>query len=124
MEILEFIFSSFWRFLGIVIILDIIVSAITNNSLFNIKIKYGESNDKIAFHPGYYIKEFIDYNGLSIKDFAEQLGIDWLTLNSIIRGEQNISFEIAEKLSKTIGASATYWMNLQKGFDDLTKKKS
>lgn len=124
MEILEFIFSNLWHFLGIVLILGIIVSAITHTSLLNVTIEYGESNDKIAFHPGYYIKEFIDYNGLSIKDLAEQLGIDWIMLNSIILGEQNITFEIAEKLSKTIGASATYWMNLQKGFDDLTKKKS
>lgn len=34
---------------------------------------YIEYNDKIAFHPGYYIKEIIEESGLSQKDFANRL---------------------------------------------------
>ena len=34
---------------------------------------YIEYNDKIAFHPGYYIKEIIEESGLSQKDFAKRL---------------------------------------------------
>ena len=30
---------------------------------------YIEYNDKIAFHPGYYIKEIIEESGLSPKEF-------------------------------------------------------
>ena len=33
---------------------------------------YIEYNDKIAFHPGYYIIEIIAESGLSQKDFANR----------------------------------------------------
>ena len=38
---------------------------------------YIEYNDKIAFHPGYYIKEIIEESGLSQKDFAKRLDTTW-----------------------------------------------
>ena len=34
---------------------------------------YIEYNDKIAFHPGYYIKEIVDESGLTQEDFAKRL---------------------------------------------------
>ena len=34
---------------------------------------YIEYNDKIAFHPGYYIKEIIDESGITQEDFAQRL---------------------------------------------------
>ena len=34
---------------------------------------YIEHNDKIAFHPGYYIKEIVDESGLTQEDFAKRL---------------------------------------------------
>jgi plasmid maintenance system antidote protein VapI len=35
---------------------------------------YIEYGNKIAFHPGYYIKEYIDNLGLTQEDFANRLG--------------------------------------------------
>ena len=40
---------------------------------------YVEYNDKIAFHPGYYIKEMIDESGLTQEDFANA----WIQLPKI-----------------------------------------
>ena len=34
---------------------------------------YIEYDDRIAFHPGYYIKEIIDESGLTQRDFAYRL---------------------------------------------------
>ena len=34
---------------------------------------YIEYGDRIAFHPGYYIKEIIDESGLTQQDFAKRL---------------------------------------------------
>ena len=34
---------------------------------------YIEYNDKIAFHPGYYIKEIIEESGLSQKRFCKTI---------------------------------------------------
>lgn len=35
---------------------------------------YVEYKNQIAFHPGYYIKEYIDELGLTQEDFANRLG--------------------------------------------------
>ena len=35
---------------------------------------YVEFGNKIAFHPGYYIKEYIEEVGLTQEDFANRLG--------------------------------------------------
>ena len=78
---------------------------------------YIEYNDKIAFHPGYYIKEIIDDSGLTQEDFAKRLGTTPKNLSILIRGEQSLSIDIATKLSRLLGISLTYWLGLQQGGD-------
>lgn len=80
---------------------------------------YIEFEDKIAFHPGYYIKEIVDDSGLTQEDFAKRLGTTPKNLSLLIRGEQNLSIDITMKLSRMIGTSATYWLNLQNTYDAL-----
>ena len=80
---------------------------------------YIEFDDKIAFHPGYYIKEMVEESGLTQADFAKRLDITPKSLSLLIRGEQNLSTEIAMKLSKMTGTSVSYWLNLQNGYDAL-----
>ena len=74
-------------------------------------------NDKIAFHPGYYIKEIIEESGLSQKDFAKRLDTTPKNLSILVRGEQSLSIDIAMKLSRMLGTSVDYWLNLQKSYD-------
>lgn len=78
-----------------------------------------EYNNKIAFHPGYYIKEIIDESGLSQKDFASRLDTTAKNLSILVRGEQSLSIDIAMKLSRMLGTSVDYWLNLQKNYDTL-----
>ena len=80
---------------------------------------YIEYNDKMAFHPGYYIKEIIDDESIAQEDFAKRLGITPENLSVLIRGELALSIEIANKLSKLTQTSVTYWMNIQKAYDTL-----
>ena len=80
---------------------------------------YIEYNNKIAFHPGYYIKEYIDEVGLTQEDFANRLGTTAKNISYIIRGEQSLSVDIALKLSKLTGTSIIYWLNLQSQYDAL-----
>ena len=80
---------------------------------------YVEYNDKMAFHPGYYIKEIIDDESIAQEDFAKRLGITPENLSVLIRGELALSIEIANKLSKLTQTSVTYWMNIQKAYDTL-----
>jgi addiction module HigA family antidote len=80
---------------------------------------YVEFNDKIAFHPGYYIKEIIDDSGLTQEDFAKRLDTTPKNLSYLVRGEQNLSVDIAMKLSRMLGTSINYWLNLQQTYDTL-----
>ena len=80
---------------------------------------YIECGDKIAFHPGYYIKEIVDESGLTQEDFAKRLDTTPKNLSLLIRGEQRLSIDIAMKLSRMIGTSVLYWLNLQNAYDAL-----
>lgn len=80
---------------------------------------YIEYNEKIAFHPGYYIKEIVEESGLSQKDFASRLDTTAKNLCILIKGEQSLSIDIAMKLSRMLGTSVDYWLNLQKNYDTL-----
>lgn len=80
---------------------------------------YIEYDDKIAFHPGYYIKEIVEESGLTQEDFAKRLDTSPKNLSLLIRGEQSLSIDIAIKLSRMMRTSVTYWLNLQNGYDAL-----
>lgn len=80
---------------------------------------YIEYNDRMAFHPGYYIKEMVEDSGLTQEDFAKRLDTTPKNLSLLIRGEQKLSIDIAVKLSRMTGTSINYWLNLQKTYDTL-----
>ena len=80
---------------------------------------YIEYNDTIACHPGYYIKELVDESGLTQEDFAKRLDTTPKNLSLLIRGEQSLSMDIAMKLSRMLGTTVNYWLNLQNAYDVL-----
>jgi len=80
---------------------------------------YIEYGDRVAFHPGYYIKEIIDDSGLTQADFARRLGTTPKNISVLVRGEQALSVDIANRLSRMLGTSISYWMNLQQVYDEL-----
>lgn len=81
---------------------------------------YTEYKDKVAVHPGYYIKEIIDESGLTQADFAKRLGTTPKNLSILVRGEQSLSVDMANKLSRMLGTSITLWLNLQQAYDQMT----
>lgn len=81
---------------------------------------YIEYNDKIAFHPGYYISEVIEESGLTQYDFAKRLDTTPKNISCLINGEQSLSVDIAMKLSRMLDTSVEYWLNLQTAYDTVT----
>ena len=81
-----------------------------------------EYKNKIIFHPGYYLKEYIDELKITEEEFAIRLDMTFKELNQIINGEQNITKEIAIKLSKKMNTSVKYWLNLQSEYDFFYNK--
>ena len=80
---------------------------------------YIEYKDTIAIHPGFYINEIVKENGLTHEDFAKRLDITPQNLSLLINGEQSLTIDIAMKLSKMLGTSVEYWLNLQNSYDAL-----
>ncbi len=80
---------------------------------------YIEYNDKVAFHPGYYLKEIVEESGLTQEDFAKRLGTTPKNLSVLLKGDQSLSIDIASKLSRMLGTTITYWLNLQQAYDEI-----
>ena len=79
---------------------------------------YIEYNDKVAFHPGYYIKEIVEESGLTQEDFAKRLGTTPKNLSILINGEQSLSIDMAAKLSRMLRTTTAYWLSLQQAYDE------
>ncbi len=74
----------------------------------------------IAFHPGTYVADIIDDLNITQKEFANRLGTTEKSLSKLLNGEDNLSKEMAYKLSKLTGISINTWMNLQNEYDKKT----
>ena len=79
----------------------------------------------IAFHPGSYVEDIIDDLNITQKEFARRLGTTEKSLSKLVNGEDNLSKEMAYKLSKLTGISINTWMNLQNEYEKkILDKKS
>lgn len=76
-----------------------------------------EYKDLIAFHPGSYVEDIIDDLNITQNEFADRLGTSSKTVSKIVNGEENISKDIANKLSKLTGIDIKTWLNLQANYD-------
>lgn len=68
-------------------------------------------------HPGEVLKDEIEEIGLTQSALAKHIGVLPKTINEICRGKRGISAEMAMKLSKALGASPQFWLNLQNNWE-------
>ncbi len=69
-------------------------------------------------HPGEFIKEvFLEPYGISTRQVAMKLKVAPSTFNRIIKGQSNISPEMALRLSKTLGRTPESWLAMQDNYD-------
>lgn len=65
-------------------------------------------------HPGEFIKEvYLDELGISEREVALKLKVAPSTLNRLIKGQTNLSPEMALRLSITLGRTAESWLMMQ-----------
>ena len=64
-------------------------------------------------HPGEVLKDELKEVGLNQSALAKHIGVLPKTINEICRGKRGISAEMALKLSKALGGSPQFWLNLQ-----------
>ena len=72
------------------------------------------------FHPGVYIKETLEAMEMTAREFSARTGISERTLSAIINRNEDITFDIAYKLSSYFDNSVNYWTNLQNQYNIYT----
>ena len=68
----------------------------------------------IKVHPGHVLKDELEEQGITQADLARHIGVLPKTINEICRGKRGLSAEMAVQLSRALGASPAFWLNLQK----------
>ena len=69
-------------------------------------------------HPGEFIREvYITPFEISVRKVAEGLRVSASTLNRLLNGQNNVSPEMALRLSKALGRSPESWLAMQDQYD-------
>ncbi|MEL6605808.1 MAG: HigA family addiction module antitoxin [Cyanobacteria bacterium J06614_10] len=68
-------------------------------------------------HPGAVLQDELEEIGLSQTDLAKHVNVLPKTINEICRGKRGISASMAMKLSRALGASPQFWLNLQNNWE-------
>jgi len=68
-------------------------------------------------HPGEVLRDELDELEISQSSLAEHIGVLPKTINEICRGKRGISADMAMKLSRALGASPQFWLNLQNNWE-------
>lgn len=77
------------------------------------KIEYEEL---IAFHPGYYVKDYLEDQGITQEELAKRLQTSPKNISDLVNGKINLTDEMAMKLSIVFGTSSTMWLNLNRKY--------
>jgi addiction module HigA family antidote len=68
-------------------------------------------------HPGEVLQDELDEIEVTQTVLAKHIGVLPKTVNEICRGKRGISTEMAMKLSKALGGSPQFWLNLQNNWE-------
>ncbi len=69
-------------------------------------------------HPGEFIREvYLEPLGISYRTVAVKLKVAPSTFNRLIKGQSNISSEMALRLSKTLGRTPESWLIMQNNYN-------
>jgi addiction module HigA family antidote len=69
-------------------------------------------------HPGLVLlHEFLEPMELTQTELSKHLGIPIQRINELVRGKRGVTPDTAWLLSKALGTTPEFWMNLQVSFD-------
>ena len=69
-------------------------------------------------HPGEFIREvYLEPFNVSFRLVAEKLKVSPSTFHRLIKGQSNISSEMALRLSKTLGRTPESWLAMQDNYN-------
>jgi len=68
-------------------------------------------------HPGEVLQDELEEIGLTQSALAKHIRVLPKTINEICRRKRGISADMAMKLSKALGGSPQFWLNLQNNWE-------
>ena len=69
-------------------------------------------------HPGEVLKDGVfNGSGITIKQFAQQIGVTRAALSRVLNGRAAISPDMALRLADALGGSAESWLHMQANYD-------
>lgn len=81
-------------------------------------------NNLEIISPGMILwEEFMEPLGITQNQMARDLDITVGRINDIIHGKRSITTDTAVRLSKYLGTSPEFWLNLQSEFDSRNSSK-
>jgi addiction module HigA family antidote len=78
-------------------------------------------------HPGRILKDTVlrEDGGISVKEFAEKLGMTRTAISRVVNGKASISPELAIRLAAFLNVTARSWLAMQAEYDlwQIRKKR-
>ena len=71
----------------------------------------------LIIHPGETLEEALEDRNMTQSELAIRTGMSELYIEQVIKGQQDITPEVALKLEEAFGIESFFWMNLQKNYD-------
>jgi len=82
------------------------------------------NNWESPIHPGEILADELEEINLDVSQLATRVNISENELEQILKGQGNITGDIALKLGRFFNTGAEIWMNLQKAYElDLAREK-
>lgn len=78
--------------------------------------KDGEFNPDWSSPPGDTIKDLLEDKGLSIEEFAQQIGMSDISAEMLIGGSMPITIDLAIRLERALGPSVEFWLNRERHY--------
>ena len=77
----------------------------------------------VATHPGEHIQDFYeDEERIPVTQLASHAGLKESEVEALISGSLRVSGRIAAGLGEALGPSSTYWLNLQRNYDETVQR--
>lgn len=68
-------------------------------------------------HPGEVIKKEIQSSGHTTQEAADAIGIARKNLSLVLNGHRSLTTELAVRVSKALGGTPQFWLNMQVNWD-------
>ena len=68
-------------------------------------------------HPGEVLCDEIDMLDMSAKALAQELAVPPNRITAILNGQRGVTADTALRLSRYLGTTPEFWLNLQKGYE-------